>query len=452
MADNIYGGSDKNYFQFPGNTTDNFYLVVNTSTKVANINQQGPPNSNDRFLGTYNFTTNKFTPRPSFTGQFNPTDAKVVSTIKDHAISTTSRGIIDNSTQKGKAISKVDANNQATQLLTPNTARSGSGDNPTTNPTSNPNSDPNSTSNTPDISSYVDQISKAVESGAIENTRTKFLDVIYPLSLDIKTQDCIKFSILEYKPRTLSLRKDFQNMRVLSSENGKIKNSIGSITLPIPGSISDRNSVDWSPDNMSNMQAGFGSIAMKFLGGGVKSAETEAKNQIVDVVGGDQKLLEAIIQVKATESAVGSNNIMSRQYGAILNPNLELLFNSPSLRDFTFQFRMTPREPDEAIAVKKIIRYFKQAMAVQRSKSVILLKSPFVFGIQYLTKNEDHPYLNKFKECALTQCSVNYTPENTYSVYEGEPSMTAYEMTLTFQELEPIFNDDYGTLDANIGY
>ena len=41
--------------------------------------------------------------------------------------------------------------------------------------------------------------------------------------------------------------------------------------------------------------------------------------------------------------------------------------------------------------------------------------------------------------------------------YAGEPSMTSYELQLQFQELEPIFNDDYtdadgGKTDSNIGY
>ena len=104
------------------------------------------------------------------------------------------------------------------------------------------------------------------------------------------------------------------------------------------------------------------------------------------------------------------------------------------------------------------IRYFKQSMAVQRSASILTLRTPDTFGIKYLTAgdNKEHPYLNKFKECALTQCNVNYTPDGTYMTYAGEPSMTAYELQLQFQELEPIFNDDYGNasngIDTEIGY
>jgi hypothetical protein len=64
----------------------------------------------------------------------------------------------------------------------------------------------------------------------------------------------------------------------------------------------------------------------------------------------------------------------------------------------------------------------------------LLLKSPHTFAIQYMTTGKKaHPYLNRFKECALTSCSVDYTPDGTYMTYDGdEKSMTAYRMTLSF--------------------
>lgn len=115
---------------------------------------------------------------------------------------------------------------------------------------------------------------------------------------------------------------------------------------------------------------------------------------------------------------------------------------------------MSPREEKEAKEVRKIIRYFKQAMSAKRSQSTLLLKSPFTFAISYISGNKQHPYLNKFKECALTNCSVNYTPYGTYMTYAGEPSMVAYELTLSFQELEPLFDDEYGADEniTNIGF
>ena len=148
-----------------------------------------------------------------------------------------------------------------------------------------------------------------------------------------------------------------------------------------------------------------------------------------------------------------------------MNPNLELLFSGPTLRPFNFTFKMSPRDRGESIVVKKIIRLFKQSSAVQTTPSGLFLKSPDAYTIKYLTKgsrsigsattpegldsfDDTHDFLPKIKNCALLNCSVNYTPDGSYMTYENT-SPVAYSMTLRFQELEPIFNDDYENLDGD---
>ena len=84
------------------------------------------------------------------------------------------------------------------------------------------------------------------------------------------------------------------------------------------------------------------------------------------------------------------------------------------MRSFSFTFLFYPRSSDEAKNVKQIIRAFKQAMSVKRSAASLLLKSPHTFAISYMSAGQDvHPYLNSFKECALTSCGVDYTPDGT---------------------------------------
>ena len=99
---------------------------------------------------------------------------------------------------------------------------------------------------------------------------------------------------------------------------------------------------------------------------------------------------------------------------------------------------------------------FKQSMAVKRTESQVFLKSPNTYKLRYLTaRGREHGFLPKIKECALTSFNVNYTPDGNYATYE-DSSMVAYEVQFGFQELEPIFNQDYGALDGNtdqsIGY
>ena len=125
-----------------------------------------------------------------------------------------------------------------------------------------------------------------------------------------------------------------------------------------------------------------------------------------------------------------------------------MLFNGPNLRTFNYNYRFTPREDDEADAIKNIIRFFKKSMAPKRSNNRIFLKSPDVWKLKYKFKGgQNHPFLNNIKICALTNCTVNYTPDGSYSTYEsggkGDGSMTSYDMQLGFKEITPIYNDDF---------
>jgi hypothetical protein len=136
-----------------------------------------------------------------------------------------------------------------------------------------------------------------------------------------------------------------------------------------------------------------------------------------------------------------------------LNPNLELLFKGPNLRTFNFNFRFTPRSAKEAREVKEIIRVFKKNMAVQRSTSNLFLLTPRVFTLEYIynaqgsSAGQIHPYLNIFKPMAMTNLNVNYTPDGTYMTYNDGGSLTAYDLQMSFGELEPIYADEFDDPD-----
>jgi hypothetical protein len=315
--------------------------------------------------------------------------------------------------------------------------------------------DPNSDSSTEGAESLGDF---AREAGTNKNTRTNYGgDNKYPLNLNLNLQDCIKFSIVEYKPPGLQPGAEGSRIVTLNSSRPEIagegRTILGTITLPIPGGISDRNSVNWNGDRLGEITKFFAGISMGAMLGGGEGATSATEGGVATLApNGDTSALSKTITSQLVQAATGSNGILSRQYGAVINENLELLFSGPSLRNFTFNFRFTPRKKEEAVAVRKIIRMFKQAMSVKRSESTLLLKTPHTFAISYLSKDADHPYLNKFKECALTDCAVNYTPDGTYMTYT-DSSMTAYELSLTFQELVPIFDDEYpNDNDGSIGF
>jgi hypothetical protein len=51
----------------------------------------------------------------------------------------------------------------------------------------------------------------------------------------------------------------------------------------------------------------------------------------------------------------------------------------------------------------------------------------------------------------LLSVGVNYTPNNNYATFNnGAP--VSIELSLSFKELEPVFNDQYGEGDGDVGF
>ena len=238
------------------------------------------------------------------------------------------------------------------------------------------------------------------------------------------------------------------------------KQPLGTILLPIPSNIQDGNSVNYTDDSMNTLVgAAMGGVEgiMTGVGQAVKDLDPQAAvNSFLKNVEGTldaSGLTLANAQDLATKyfaaqginifgGNVTLNQLLARQSGQIFNPNMELLFNSPSLRNFTFSFKMTPRSADESDEVKSIIRFFKRGMAPKANGNGLFLRTPNVFELRYRQGNGEHKFLHRFKQCFLTNISVNYTGDGVYSTYnDGTP--VSMIMTLMFKELAPIYDIDY---------
>ena len=278
-----------------------------------------------------------------------------------------------------------------------------------------------------------------------DGTRRNFGTFMYPENLGETTQDYIKIDMMKYEAAGLDIKKDRAGLGG-EGRDGQERKSVGSVILPIPGGIKDSNKATWGGDSMNSLEMEAADLALGFIKtGNISEFVNELNTKIKPA--GTQEGQNAIANA-FTAAAIGKDfkSLMGRATGQIMNPNMELLFQSPSLRPFSFTFLLAPRTRTEAKQVVSIIRFFKQGMAPIRSESNLFLKSPHTFQLQYKHRGENHPYLNRFKECALQTCDINYTPQNNYSTFE-DGVMNAYEMTLSFQELTHVYNDDYENTD-----
>jgi hypothetical protein len=117
---------------------------------------------------------------------------------------------------------------------------------------------------------------------------------------------------------------------------------------------------------------------------------------------------------------------------------------------------MTPRSDGEAKVIKNIIRCFKTHMAPKvasagDTNNTTFLSTPDVFELRYRQGATEHSFLNKFKQCFMESIDVNYTADGTYATYDdGTP--VSMIMTLSFKEIEPIYNTDYTDKIKGVGY
>ena len=299
----------------------------------------------------------------------------------------------------------------------------------------------------------------------------------YPLEALTETTDYLSFTIVEYqsvKQRGGGSLVGSPGSRRIGPQGTKDKATkiLGNIILQMPSNIQDGNAVDYGESKMNTLiGAAAGAISSGIEGAGKSISELLQGNQeaakaefakgvdgVKGAVGTDSSIMKAAGQfttAKATSAALGvlggnvsAGQLLARQTGNIFNPNMELLFNGPTLRSFSFSFKMTPRSPEEAQECKNIIRSFKSNMApkTKNTGSIggagMFLKTPNVFELRYKKGGRDHPFLHRFKQCFLTNVSVNYTGEGVYTTYD-DATPVSMQIDLSFKELEPIYDVDY---------
>ena len=275
--------------------------------------------------------------------------------------------------------------------------------------------------------------------------------LVFPSALRGSTEhDVIKFTRLEYAPTGVSNAGSGFGSRSRKSIGDR--KSLGTVVLPIPGGINDQNQAQWDTGSMNAGQQALAQIALKTIEDGFKEGANEVTDTLRKIGGGKTDVRKALATTIAG-SATGDNAaLLQRTSGQIINPNMELLFGNPQLRSFSFSFKLSARDEGEGATILKIIRFFKESMSPKKSASNLFLKSPDTFKLSYQQNGKEHKGLNRFKECALTSCGLEYTPDGNYATY-SDGVMTSYQMTLAFGELEPIFQRDYKEFSNNeIGY
>ena len=288
----------------------------------------------------------------------------------------------------------------------------------------------------------------------------------YPQKSIGKDDDYLEIGVIKYVPPGFGSDEDKRNLRApTGTEVNSKQKAEKTIQLPIPSNIGDTNQVNWGDDSLNSL-ALFGVdqinkvLESKNLFGGVGGLLQNVRRTGQEVLtkGGAQEAIKQLF-TSALVNSLGGNTtpqgLISRATGSVINPNMELLFEGVNLRSFAFDFDFAPRDEKESNVVKEIIRIFKQSMAPRTGSNTagagLFIEAPNIFLLKYKSGNQDHPYLNKFKPCALTSMGMNYTGSGSYATY-ADKTPVHMKLSLSFTELNPIYNEDYKPSDIGVGY
>ena len=261
-------------------------------------------------------------------------------------------------------------------------------------------------------------------------------------------------TITGFKP--IKTRDDIFNE--VGAQTAEIESNARYIYLPIPQQITDNISVDYAQDTLNPLQAAGLSAASGLIGEpgeALKTAMEVMQTAAGTAIGPDtKKMLTTILGGKAINQLganVNAQSLITRASGQVLQSNMELLFNGPTLRSFPFVFDFAPHDAEEAAEVMQIIRVMKEAIVPKKgSNAGLFINSPDLFQLEYITANgREHPFLNKFKVGAVSDISVNYTASGSYATYGGSLRAPVHiQMSFTFKELNPIYQEDYDQTDT----
>ena len=165
------------------------------------------------------------------------------------------------------------------------------------------------------------------------------------------------------------------------------------------------------------------------------------------------------------------NEVTGSTRGVILNPNVEVLFDQPDLREFGLKFKMTPHDKNEAQVIRSICNTFKRASlpgfgshgkrdwekeslddflvdegrSTKKNEADVsggnFITIPHQCRVSFMKGGGQHPYLTQYKTCAITRVQINYTPDGAYATYD-DGSPVATELSLDFLETKLVFRND----------
>jgi len=230
-----------------------------------------------------------------------------------------------------------------------------------------------------------------------------------------------------------------------ASYDGPLGVALSGAQQALVGGISDTNLEDFKTPEKAKAWGESGGNAI------LKQVESTLSSKNGEQSLGTGAAQQAGITMVGGGSIKGANQLLAMNRGQIYNPNVELLYDGPSLRSFVFHFDMFPKSADEAATVNRIVKEFKIWSAPEAAANG-MYNVPHVWEIEYSSGSGQNLNLNEFKKCACVNVAVtnNQNVKGYMSFENGMPIQTS--LTLSFTEVDVITRNDQQEARSTVGF
>ena len=275
--------------------------------------------------------------------------------------------------------------------------------------------------------------------------------------------------IEENKWLALQAGRNQYNLNMYNNSVAALKSQGPSIMLPVPQDVANEIQQTWQGKQFTAMGRAAVSAA---AAGQFANAGTVLKDVAGNLVGLQKSLTKlALNTIPGVGGSIEFNDIAGSTRGIVINPNAELLYDSPQMREVGMVFKMVASNKAESEQIYKICQTFRRNASPEyggtdvadsdewkETKQTLLgdltegvngdeniwgnmnnfIRVPNLCKFTFMKGHNVHPWLVQFKPCAISNVEVNYTPDGTYATHsDGAP--VAVEIKLSFMETKVVF-------------
>lgn len=225
-----------------------------------------------------------------------------------------------------------------------------------------------------------------------------------------------------------------------SGNKSAANTGVGSVYLYLPPKLEYKYGAEWQKMSLGALGSVFTEKAVDLPAIGKAMAATGATYLA-------EQIKSALKNVPKAEN-VDIDNYIGASFGIVFNDNTIQTFDRMQTRQFQFDYLMVARNSTEETNIRRIIKFFKEAMHPTSKQSgrnnSLTLGYPYVFRIRpagSFKKENVLSFLPQTKYCGLVGFNVDYTPDNVISLTPGQ-FVQAVRISLSFNEITSLTRQD----------